>query len=63
MSELQPTGVSLHGVVDALDALLADGVAVSGDVVIGLDGIELIKLDLRLLLAGIQGVPAGEGPT
>jgi hypothetical protein len=63
MSELQAAGVSLHGVADALDALLADGVAVSGDVVIGLDGIELIKLDLRLLLAGIQGVPAGEGPT
>lgn len=63
MSELEPTGGALHGVVDALDALLAEGVAVTGDLVIGLDGIELIKLDLRLLLAGIQGVPAGEGMT
>jgi Gas vesicle protein len=63
MGELEPAEVSLHGLVDVLDTLLADGVAVTGDVVIGLDGIELIKLDLRLLLAGIQGVPAVEGRT
>ena len=63
MAELEWAGVSPHGLVDALDALLAEGVAVTGDVVIGLDGVELIKLDLRLLLAGIQGLPAGEGLT
>ena len=63
MGELQTSGVTLHGVIDALDALLADGVAVTGDIVVGLEGIDLIKVDLRVLLAGIQGVPAGEGST
>jgi hypothetical protein len=46
------------GLIDALDAVIADGVVVAGDVVIALDGIDLIRLDLRLLLAGIEGVPA-----
>jgi hypothetical protein len=50
---------SLGGLVDALDAVIAEGVVVAGDVVIALDGIDLIRLDLRLLLAGIEGVPAG----
>jgi Gas vesicle protein len=49
---------SLGGLIDALDAVIADGVVVAGDVVIALDGIDLIRLDLRLLLAGIEGVPA-----
>jgi hypothetical protein len=51
---------SLSGLVDALDAIIANGVSVGGDVVIALDGIDLIRLDLRLLLAGIEGVPAEE---
>ena len=49
---------SLGGLIDALDAVIADGVVVAGDVVIALDGIDLIRLDLRLLLAGVEGVPA-----
>ena len=52
---------ALNGLVDALDTLIADGAVVAGDVVITLDGIDLIKLDLRLLLAGIQGVEATRG--
>lgn len=51
---------SLGGLVDALDAVIADGAVVAGDVVIAIDGIDLVRLDLRLLLAGIQGVPATE---
>lgn len=43
--------VSATGLVDALDRLIAEGVAVSGDVVIGVAGVDLIRLDLRLLLA------------
>lgn len=51
---------SLAGLVDALDAVIANGVSVAGDVVIAVDGIDLVRLDLRLLLAGIQGVPETE---
>jgi Gas vesicle protein len=64
MTELDTTrraGATLGGLIDALDAVLADGAVVAGDLVIALDGIDLVRLDLRLLLAGIQGVPAEDG--
>jgi hypothetical protein len=66
MNELrtvQTSSASLGGLVDALDAVIANGVAVAGDVVIGIDGIDLVRLDLRLLLVGIEGVPATEAPS
>jgi hypothetical protein len=56
--EVSTSGSSLGGLIDALDAVIADGVVVAGDVVIALDGIDLIRLDLRLLLAGVEGVRA-----
>lgn len=49
---------SFGGLVDALDRIIGGGAVVAGDIVIGLDDIDLIKVDLRLLLAGIEGVPA-----
>ena len=52
---------SFTGLVDVLDRIIADGVTVAGDVVIAIDGIDLVRLDLRLLLLGIEGVPATEG--
>jgi hypothetical protein len=52
---------SLGGLVDTLDTIIGEGAMVAGDVVIAIDGIDLIKLDLRLLLAGIQGEPASRG--
>lgn len=66
MTEIQPTGSttsSLGGLIDALDVVLAGGAVVAGDVVIALDGIDLIKVDLRVLIAGIQGVPVMDGGT
>jgi hypothetical protein len=45
------------GLVDLLDRVLAGGVAVSGDVVICLAGVDLIRLDLRLLLASVGNAP------
>jgi Gas vesicle protein len=48
---------SLSGLVDALDAVIGEGAVVAGDIVITLGDIDLIRLDLRLLLAGIQGEP------
>ncbi|MBX6388111.1 MAG: gas vesicle protein [Frankia sp.] len=47
---------------DLLDRVVDSGVVVSGDVVIGLAGVDLIRLDLRLLLIGAQGaIEAGAG--
>ncbi|CAJ61667.1 Gas vesicle protein S [Frankia alni ACN14a] len=37
------------------------GVVISGDVVIALAGVDLIRLDLRLLLVGIQTAVEGAG--
>lgn len=45
------SGTSL---VDVLDRVLQRGVYVSGDVTICLAGIDLARLDLRLLLTGIE---------
>ncbi|MCP2246127.1 gas vesicle protein GvpJ [Lentzea rhizosphaerae] len=47
-----------HGtasLVDLLDRVVHRGAVVRGDVVIALAGVELIRLDLRLLLIGIGG--------
>jgi hypothetical protein len=62
MSEIQLSRSgrpSFDGLIDMLDRLIGDGAVVAGDVLVALDGIELIRLDLRLLLSGIQGQPAG----
>lgn len=62
MTEVQHvtrTSNPLAGLVDALDRVIDGGAAVAGGVVISLDGIDLIRLDLRLLLAGIQGETDG----
>ena len=46
------SGTSL---VELLDRVVHRGAYVSGDVVICLAGIDLVRLDLRLLLQGITG--------
>ena len=46
---------SLDGLVDALDRVIDGGAAVAGDLIVSVDGIDLIRVDLRLLVAGIQG--------
>ncbi len=46
---------------DLLDRLVDRGVVISGDVVIALAGVDLIRLDLRLLLVGIQTAVEGAG--
>lgn len=48
---LTDPGASL---VDLLDRVVDRGAVVSGDVIISLAGIDLIRLDLRLLLTGIH---------
>jgi hypothetical protein len=51
-----PSQVSAQGtsIVDLLDRVVDRGAVVSGDVIISLAGIDLIRLDLRLLLIGID---------
>jgi len=61
LSETTRVSSSLRGLADVLDTVIDKGAVVAGDVVIALDGIDLIRLDLRLLLTGIEGLPAEGG--
>ncbi len=51
-TELAPVAETL---VDLLDRVVHRGAVISGDVIISLAGIDLVRLDLRLLLIGIEG--------
>ena len=53
-----------NGLVELLDRLLDSGAVVAGQVTISLADIELIALDLRLLLSGVESARrrAGLGP-
>jgi hypothetical protein len=50
------TTASLDGLVEALDQLLNTGVCVVGDLIIGVGGVDLIRVDLRALLAGVSEI-------
>jgi hypothetical protein len=45
---------SADGLVDLLDRVIHRGAVVTGDVIISLAGIDLIRLDLRLLLSAVD---------
>jgi hypothetical protein len=47
---------ALTSLVDLLDRVVARGAVVSGDVIITLAGVDLIRLDLRLLLAAVDEI-------
>lgn len=54
MSDVITTeGTSL---VDLLDRVVSTGALISGDIIISLAGIDLIRLDLRLLLVAVGSV-------
>jgi hypothetical protein len=62
----EPSSLPAHGVgtadlVDLLDRVIDRGAVVTGDIVIGLAGIDLIRLDARLLLAAVDRL-AADGP-
>lgn len=42
------------GLVDVLDVVLDKGVALKGDLIISIAGIDLVYLDLRLLIASVE---------
>lgn len=50
---------TLDGLVDALDRLLDSGASVAGDLIVSVADVDLIRVDLRLLVTGVQGEPQG----
>jgi len=56
MSELERVGgtVSLDAFADLLDGLLDTGIAVVGDLIISVVGVDLVRVDLRALVAGVE---------
>lgn len=44
--------------VELIDRLLADGVAIEGQLVLAVADIDLVQLDLAVLLAAVTEVPA-----
>lgn len=53
---LQPVSV-----VDILDRVLGQGAVVTGDLVLGLAGIDLVRVSLRALLASVGAVGVAGG--
>lgn len=51
-----PDDAALTSLVDLLDRVVARGAVVNGDVIITLAGVDLIRLDLRLLLAAVDEI-------
>jgi hypothetical protein len=47
-------GSPAEAVADLLDRVVHRGAVVTGDVIISLAGIDLVRLDLRLLLLGLE---------
>ena len=52
---------SLGGLVETLDRVISSGAVVSGDLLISVADIELIRVDLRLLVMGVQAQPQDDG--
>jgi hypothetical protein len=48
--------------VDILDRLLTAGTVVAGDVLLGLAGVDLVRLDLRLLLSSVETLTHPDDP-
>ncbi|WP_018503865.1 gas vesicle protein [Parafrankia discariae] len=57
----RPARDSAQPLADLLDRLVDTGAVVSGDVVVALAGVDLLRIDLRLLLVGVQTALEGTG--
>ncbi|MFD1172437.1 gas vesicle protein [Oceanobacillus picturae] len=42
------------GLIDILDVILDKGVAIKGDLIISIAGVDLVYLDLRVLIASVE---------
>jgi hypothetical protein len=49
-----PAATERVSLVDLLDRLLGTGVVVTGDIVVALDGIDLIEIRLRALIRSVR---------
>lgn len=47
------SSTTLKGLVDTLDRLIDGGLLIDGEVIIGLAGVDLLRLDLKAMLAGV----------
>jgi hypothetical protein len=50
----RPAQLTRTTLVDLLDRVVDKGAVVSGDVIIQLAGIDLVRVDLRLLVIGVE---------
>lgn len=53
MTELR-RHTALDGLVETLDRVLDGGAAVAGDVIVSVAGVDLLRVDLRLLVQGVR---------
>jgi hypothetical protein len=53
--------VTADELVEMLDRVITGGVVIHGDVIISLAGVDLIRLDLRALLAAVDTVAVCSG--
>jgi hypothetical protein len=51
---LAPTPASNIALIDLLDRLLQGGIVIQGDIILSAAEIDLVKLDLRILIAAID---------
>ncbi|MGW7367025.1 gas vesicle protein [Streptomyces sp. NPDC054841] len=47
--------------IDLLDRLLSGGVVLTGDVVLSIADIDLVRISLRALIVSIRSSPGGDG--
>ncbi|WP_392675003.1 gas vesicle protein [Streptomyces sp. LN785] len=58
-SEVEPLASRQVALVDLLDRLLSGGVVLTGDVVLSIADIDLVRISLRALIMSIRTSPSG----
>ena len=59
MSALETVGSRNVTLVDLVDRLLGKGVVISGDITLAIADIDLVKLELRALIASVDTLAQG----
>lgn len=58
-NSMENTNIAL---IDILDVILDKGVAIRGDVIISIAGIDLVYLDLRVLISSVETLVQSSSP-